>query len=235
MSKKPPGWKKPGYKILIPSAVALNWISPDPFHHRNHHGHNAINLAHPSNSINHGFAHLNHPASVPRPVGPIPNHSPTFSKSSPELAQYLLAVQMKLELVRAFIMIEKQHNLSPTRNMDEDTTAQALMKEPIPFTLRAQQLVRNIIDEEMTIQRLLEDQANNRDELEAVAVVYIDAWRGLREVLEFMMPRALGEIKAAWAEEVMGKALRKYVDELVNVVEHEGENGQEVDGMDVDG
>jgi hypothetical protein len=66
-------------------------------------------------------------------------------------------------------------------------------------------------------------------------VVYIDAWRGLREVLEFMMPRALGEIKAAWAEEVMGKALRKYVDELVDVVEHEGENGQKVDGMDVDG
>jgi hypothetical protein len=200
--------KKKSWRSLVPSTVAEHWISPNPNNSHNWHGYNTANLSHHSNLIDYGFNHLNLPAAVPTPADPIMIEEPTFKNKPTEELKYLATVQEKFAMVKAFILKEKELGLDPNRSMDNDITAQALQQRPIVFTMRAQQLVRNIIDEAGMLAELGHDQEGKAEALLRCMAEYIEAWR------EMLVPGKSEEVKEQRAERTMIRVLNKFVDEV---------------------
>lgn len=83
---------------------------------------------------------LGHPKYIPKFVFT----GPSFANRETE-DQYLNLLQDKLTLAREFVLVEIEHNLDSNRNTSRDKTAMLLAKEPIAFTLYAQECIRDLV------------------------------------------------------------------------------------------
>ncbi|KAI2483180.1 hypothetical protein Ptr902_05497 [Pyrenophora tritici-repentis] len=168
-----------------------------------------------ANQVDHGFNHLNI-AVTPMPADLEPLKPPAFDSFTPEEEiAHLSLLATKLRLAKAYILKERELGLSPSRpDMNKEATSMNLAEPPIILDMRAQHLLRLVLDTEAELRRLHAEAQGEElgDLMTEPGGNYLLYWEGLKPILEWQVPGRSVEEKAERAENIMNDALEKIVE-----------------------